>query len=332
MLHFPSSAARRPRASAGFTLIELLVVIAIIAILIALLVPAVQKVREAANRSQCQNNLKQIALGTHSHHSAHGHLPTGGWGWVWGGVPTAGYGKDQPGGWLYNMLEFVEKKDMHDMGMGNAGKALVDDLNILITTPIKTYNCPTRRTGGPYNGGYQCNSADSAGNTVTTSVSKYARMDYAANLGTMSFNEVGGGPGSYKEGLQASFWTGGTYAPAEKCNGVMYQRSRVKLKDIMRGTSNVYLVGERYLNPANYYNGADGADNEVMYVGFDNDLYRSSASGRPMPDTQGFGSTTLYGSAHTGGLNMAYCDGSVRVIDYSITPAAFLPPGNRFSE
>jgi hypothetical protein len=64
----------------------------------------------------------------------------------------------------------------------------------------------------------------------------------------------------------------------------MYQRSRVKLKGILRGTSNTYLVGERYLNPANYYNGADGADNEVMYVGFDNDVYRDASVGPPMWD------------------------------------------------
>jgi prepilin-type N-terminal cleavage/methylation domain-containing protein/prepilin-type processing-associated H-X9-DG protein len=321
---------RFPSRPAGFTLIELLVVIAIIAILIALLVPAVQKVREAANRSQCQNNLKQIALGIHSHHADHKHLPTGGWGWTWSGVPNRGYGKDQPGGWLYNMLAYVEKKDMRDLGSGKDGTEFVKDLNMLVSTPIKVYNCPTRRTGGPYPGGYNVNSADSKGALRSSAVSLHARTDYAASLGTMGFNEVGGGPSSLSQGDTPSFWVGGTYGPAEKCDGVMYQRSKVRLKDILRGTSNCYLVGERYLNPLNYYNGNDAADNEVMYVGFDNDLYRSSASGAPRPDMPGNTSSTLYGSAHSGGMNMAYCDGSVRVIEYSINATTFRLPGSRF--
>src|SRR5580698_7987617 len=100
----------------GFTLVELLVVIAIIGLLIALLLPAVQAAREAARRSQCVNNLKQMSLAWNNHVAATRFMPTGGWGWTWTGDADRGFGLSQPGGWTYNILPFMEESNLHDMG------------------------------------------------------------------------------------------------------------------------------------------------------------------------------------------------------------------------
>src|SRR5262245_33807344 len=129
----------------GFTLVELLVVIAIIAILIGLLLPAVQKVREAAAMVQCKNNLKQLGLGIHSHVSVHGHLPISTSPWAEG--PTPATGNLTGVGWIVNTLPFVEQDNLYKQfapaftGDMFSGGGLMK-VSALMTTKIPLINCP----------------------------------------------------------------------------------------------------------------------------------------------------------------------------------------------
>ena len=308
-----SLSSRRPSRRGGFTLIELLVVIAIIAILIGLLLPAVQKVREAAARIQCANNLKQMGLGCHMHQDSYGFLPSGGWGWGWVGDPSRGAGPKQPGGWVYSILPYVEQQALYNLSTDAAGARQ------MCATPLKLFNCPSRRTGGPYPGGSSFY-YNFGGFTAT----EKARADYAACSGDQAPDEIYPGPSSLAQGDSGSY----NWPSTAAFTGVIFQRSDIALRDIWNGTSNTFLAGEKYLNPNAYYNGSDPADNENLYVGFDNDISRSTDY-PPQRDTVGYGNTFIFGSAHTAGLNMLHCDGSVQFIVFGVDPAVFKRAGNR---
>src|SRR4029077_15365078 len=104
--------------SRAFTLIELLVVIAIIGVLVALLLPAVQSAREAARRTHCQNNLKQIGVAFLNFEGAQKAFPSGGWGYHWTGDPDMGFGEKQPGGWAFSILPYLEDSTVFQVGKG----------------------------------------------------------------------------------------------------------------------------------------------------------------------------------------------------------------------
>jgi prepilin-type N-terminal cleavage/methylation domain-containing protein/prepilin-type processing-associated H-X9-DG protein len=294
----------------GFTLVELLVVIAIIGVLVALLLPAVQAARESARRIQCSNHLKQIGLAFHNHHDSLGHLPTGGWGWNYVGDPDGGFSENQPGGWTYNILPYIEQQALREIGIGQMGPLKQAELARLVGTPIKFYHCPSRRPARLYPITVQPVNA--------ATVTQGAKLDYGANCGDGGNERNGGDPNQTPSNLD-------TYP------GILYDKSTVKLKDVTDGLSNTFMVGEKYLSPNNYLNGADAADNENLYVGFDNDNSRSTNASYfpPRQDTKLLANIQFFGSAHPAGFNMVMCDGSVRVIQYTIEQNSFRYLGNR---
>jgi prepilin-type N-terminal cleavage/methylation domain-containing protein len=324
----------------GFTLVELLVVITIIGILIALLLPAVQAAREAARRAQCTNNLKQLALGCIGHENATGRYPTNGWGWGWTGDADRGNDWRQPGGWLYNVLPFIEQVPLHDMGIGISPWNDSTKLSIhqqRMAVPLNGFYCPTRRApiAYPFTDNPTINSSQ-PGNGNGPPV---GHNDYAANggdgytsggthAGGTPWSEYGPGdvtavenpPGQMTPGAKTIFG-----AEARVATGIIFTGSMITAADITDGTSNTYLIGEKMLTPDNYYSGVDLCDNGDAFQGENADIARwsrwsidSTGYIPPLQDTPGVWHYYGFGSAHANSFSMAFCDGSVQAINYNI--------------
>jgi len=331
----------------GFTLIELLVVIAIIAVLIGLLLPAVQKVREAANRMQCQNNLKQIGLAFMNYESTNNFYPKGPYdgdpslpGMVYN-EPAGAYesgttccNSGSPNGWShwFHILPYIEQDNVYKLAnftlppIHSGRPANYNGEDDVARCLIKTYYCPSRRAPTGYGTALlgRCDYAGSAG---------FYQGEVHENWGDIPAAPLGMSP-RRNERTPENF---GDMAGRKGYICWSAQGGCRRNADVIDGTSNSIIAAEKCLPPSRF--GADSGDNERWNnAGWDECVLRyhfppKSDTDPTIPKTgtvanPNDGTTNVwrryFGSSHTGGLNAVMGDGSVKFVSFTVDPVAWM--------
>lgn len=288
-------------ARKGFTLIELLVVIAIIAILIALLLPAVQQAREAARRTECKNNLKQMGLALHNYHDTFSTFPPG---WIGVDVNVASAHEGVNGaGWGTMILPYLDQSPLYNRFNPNFGieHPLNDPFRLQTLT---VFRCPS----DPQPDRFAIEEEGSPG----TVICELPIANYVGSFGTFELHDCENTPGTPP------------VTAAGQCigDGVFYHNSRVNFRDIIDGTSNTFMVGERRTNePLGWYSTwvgrvAEGEEAFQRILGvFDH------------PPNSPVGHFDDFSSRHVGGAQFVLADGHVRFVSENINEHVYRAVG-----
>ena len=296
----------RPTNRRGFTLIELLVVIAIIAILIGLLLPAVQKVREAAARMSCQNNIKQLGIAAHNYHSGLGYFPAGSDG--------------QNAGCLVYLLPYLEQDNI--FRAFSFRPAYTNYWNDPLNRPPSTGNDSIPRPPVVYGTEPKIKTllCPSVPENATTSLMSVnyggSGVDYA---GTNAGHVFTSAPGRLVLGRTNYIGVAGYFPGNPTLAGIFTYKSKNKIETIGDGSSNTMMFAE-YAGGYNAWGGGGGIPDGVMGAawtcGFNYTGFGTPPADYRSPTAQGW---AYFSGAHTGGrLNVCYGDGSVRTLSPSI--------------
>jgi len=331
----------------GFTLIELLVVIAIIAILIGLLLPAVQKIREAANRMKCSNNLKQIGLGLHNYNDTYGGFPPGAIHRNLNWTPTSG---EIGPNWAVMLLPFIEQDNLYRNAQNSVGlwmsvSTTDTGWQVVGGTVVKTYQCPSDGKNSTL-----C-TIPFSGNSNPGGAGGWARGNYAANLGpswpwesangasaNTDFGWAGSGPmclwtasaGANKTGMGVATIPDGssnTVLAGEILCGVSNQDVRGVWAAGSVGSSVVAAMAVGDDQGPNWNSGGGDCADDIWSANTSGNQNQMSTPSLPAQNLSNWAScpsqqATLR-SRHPGGVNALMGDGAVRFIRNNITRAAW---------